>query len=52
MLDKALHVITHNTLDIVEDSGWEEVDKSTLVTLLSKDYLTAPESVLFDAMDR
>ena len=52
LLEKALHVITHQTLDIVEESSWEEVDKTTLVTVLSKDYLAAPESILFDAMDR
>ena len=52
LLEKALHVITHQTLDIVEENSWEDVDKSTLVTVLSKDYLAAPESILFDAMDR
>ena len=51
LLEKALHVITHQTLDIVEESSWEEVDRTTLVTVLSKDHLAAPESVLFDAMD-
>ena len=52
LLEKALHVITHQTLDIVEESSWEEVDRTTLVTVLSKDHLAAPESILFDAMDR
>ena len=52
LLEKALHVITHQTLDIVEESSWEEVDRATMVTVLSKDHLAAPESILFDAMDR
>ena len=50
--EKALHVITHQTADIVQESSWEDVDKSTLVTVLSKDCLSAPESLLFEAMDR
>jgi len=52
LLEKSLQVITHQTLDIVEEPTWEDIDKSTLVTILSKDYLSAPESALFDAMDR
>ena len=50
--EKALHVITHQTADIVQETSWEDVDKSTLVKVLSKDCLSAPESLLFEAMDR
>ena len=50
--EKALQVITHQTADIVQESSWEEVDKTTLVTVLSRDCLSAPESLLFEAMDR
>merc|ERR1719436_991978 len=50
--EKALQVITHQTADIVQESSWEEVDKSALVTVLSSDCLSAPESLLFEAMDR
>ena len=50
--EKALHVIAHQTIDVIDEPTWEEVDKSTLVTVLSSDCLSAPECVLFDAMDR
>ena len=52
--EKALHVINHQTADIVQESSWEEeeVDKSVLVTVLSRDCLSAPESLMFEAMDR
>ena len=39
LLEKVLHVITNPTLDIVEESSREEVERTTLVTVLSKNHL-------------
>ena len=60
--EKALHVITQQTADIMQEISWEEEkeeeeeeeeeDKSVLVTVLSRDCLSAPESLLFEVMDR
>jgi len=52
LLEKALHVITNQTLEVMEENSWVDIEKSTLVTVLSKDCLAAPETSLFDGMDR
>ena len=50
--EKALQVITHQTLDVIEDPTWEDIDGATLAVVLRKDSLAAPESVMFEAMER
>ena len=36
----------------MEEISWVDIEKATLVTVLSKDCLAAPETSLFDGMDR
>jgi len=52
LLEKALQIITHQTLDVIEENTWLDIERATLVIILSKDSLAAPESLMFDAMDR
>lgn len=52
LLEKAIQIITHQTMDVIEENTWVDIERSTLVIILSKDSLAAPESVMFDAMDR
>jgi len=50
--EKALQVIAHQTLDVIEDPTWEDIEATTLAVVLSKDSLAAPEVVIFEAMER
>ena len=50
--EKALQVITHQTLDVIGEATWEDIEHATLAVVLRKDSLSAPESVMFEAMDR
>ena len=50
--EKALQIITHQTLDVIGEATWEEIEPVTLGVVLKKDSLSAPESVMFEAMDR
>jgi len=52
LLDKSLQIISSETVEVLSESTWEEVEHSTLVTVLSKDSLSAPESLLFEALLR
>ena len=52
MLDKSLQIMTQNTAEVVNEPTWEDVDHSTLRTMLAKEALAAPEIVLFEAIDR
>jgi len=50
--EKALQIITHQTLDVIGEPTWEDIEQTTLSVVLKKDSLAAPESVMFEAMDR
>merc|ERR1719153_929855 len=50
--EKALQIITHQTLDVIGEPTWEDIEQTTLAVVLRKDSLAAPESVMFEAMDR
>eukprot|EP00092_Neocalanus_flemingeri_P027539 GFUD01029878.1.p1 GENE.GFUD01029878.1~~GFUD01029878.1.p1 ORF type:complete len:558 (-),score=157.37 GFUD01029878.1:326-1999(-) len=52
LLEKALQIITHQTMDVIEENTWEDIERTTLVVILNKDSLAAPEAIMFDAMDR
>jgi len=52
LAEKALQIITHQTLDVLGEATWEDIEHGTLDIVLRNDCLAAPESHLFDAMDR
>jgi hypothetical protein len=50
--EKALQIITHQTMDVIGEPTWEDIEQGTLGAVLRRDSLAAPESVMFEAMDR
>jgi len=52
LAEKALQIITHQTADVLVCDTWEEIEHATLDLVLRHESLSAPESHLFDAMDR
>ncbi|XP_023320442.1 BTB/POZ domain-containing protein 6 isoform X2 [Eurytemora carolleeae] len=52
LLEKSLQIITNQTIEIINEPSWEDVEQSTLQIFLSRDTLSAPEVLLFDAIDR
>lgn len=52
MLDKSLQIITYETIEVLTESTWEDVEHSTVVAVLARESLSAPETLLFEAVVR
>jgi len=52
LLDKSLQLMTQQTVEVMSEPTWEDVEHGTLKIMLDNDFSSAPEILLFDGVNR